>query len=122
MSSFTGKCRLKNLALVLTAVVVTACASNQPAPPAKTLTAEERDALWEQNIQKAIGSAYIAGKDGAAVGEDLHRNKCLYYANATIDVDKRSAAIAQCRIDWPARSVVNTSCVNYGSEVRCSSQ
>lgn len=95
-------------------VLLAGCAA---VPPPAPMTREQR-------IQKAVASSYMAGEDGEAVYEKLHLQVCLQDTQQ-LPTAQRSPAIAQCRIDWPPRpeaATVNTNCVNYGPETRCTSQ
>lgn len=71
------------------------------APPPQPLTREQR-------IQKAVASAYVAGRDGEAVYEQLHLQACLYDSQQ-LPQAQQSVAIAQCRVDWPPKPDVTIS-------------
>lgn len=105
-------------------LLIAACAT-QPPPPPKPYTPEEARAAWEQRIQVAVRAAYLAGEDGQAVYEQAHLQGCLYDAQKIADGTQRSAAVQQCRIDWPQRvspPAVSTNCVEYGGVVNCVSK
>lgn len=69
--------------------------------PAQPLTREQR-------IQKAVASSYMAGGDGEAVYEKLHLQWCLYDSQQ-LPQAQQSAAVSQCRVDWPQKADITIS-------------
>jgi hypothetical protein len=103
------------------------CVASPPSPPPRPLTKDEAFEIREQNIQKAVSSAYLAGRDGLAVNMSLHLLWCQRDAQELTDAAQRSAALQQCRVDWPqpvqqAQQQVTTSCYSQGGVTQCTSQ
>jgi hypothetical protein len=108
---------------LLTSLYLAGCATKPPPP--RPYTPEEARAAWEQRIQAAVAATYSAGGDGEAVYEQAHLQGCLYDAQKIADGGQRSAAIHQCRVDWPRVApppAVSTTCVQNPGVVSCVSQ
>jgi hypothetical protein len=88
---------MKNL-ILCPCLLITACAA---APPSQPLTREQR-------IQQAVYSSTMAGGDGEATYEKLHLLACLQDVQQ-LPQAQQSAAIAQCRVDWPQKPDVTIS-------------
>lgn len=82
---------VKNI-VVVSCLLIAACATQAPSQPLSR----------EQRIQNAVAAEYRAGGDGEATYEKLHLQVCLQDAVA-LSSAARSAAIAQCRADWPVK-------------------
>jgi hypothetical protein len=119
--------KLKIHAAVASCFLLDACGSAPPPSPAVVDSLEDRRAAWEQRVQYAAKMAYLAGEDGGAVYARAYLQGCLYDAQHITDASQRSAAIKQCRIDWPQpvqqQAPITTNCVDYGGgQIVCTSQ
>jgi hypothetical protein len=104
--------------------LVVGCAAAPPAPPPTLLTYEQRMALWDRNIDEAAELAAAQGRDPATVRNSLHYNKCIWLAeHNSAEYGQRSAALAQCRIDYPQPTVVSqpvtTQCYTSNGVTQC---
>jgi hypothetical protein len=105
--------------------ILAGCASAPPAPPPRPMTKEAIDRAWDQNIERAVYSAAIAGRDPATVRLQLYYNRCLYEAQHLADAAQRPAALTQCQVSYPQPAVaptVRSNCYTYGGVTQCASQ
>jgi hypothetical protein len=105
--------------------VIAGCADTPPVAPPRPLTKEEADRLSDQRIETAIYYAALAGQDPSTVRIRLYFNRCLAEAQHLTDTAQRSAALAQCRIDYPQPAVaqsVRTNCYSSSGVTHCTSQ
>lgn len=84
-------------------------------------------AEWDRRIDAAVAAAARAGENPAAVRISLYYNRCLWEAeHNSASYAQRSAALSQCRIDYPQPVVVSqpvtTQCYTSGGVTQCVSQ
>jgi hypothetical protein len=106
--------------------ILAGCVNAPPAPPPRPMTKEEIHAVMQDKIDNAVGLAALAGHDPGIVRMSLNYNWCLSDAQNLRDSAQRSAAFAQCRVDYPQPAVapppVRTSCYSSGGVTQCTSQ
>jgi hypothetical protein len=97
---YSGPMKILTLAFCCT---IAACAVEPPPqPPQRTAQTE----ITEADIDLSLEYTARAGGDVYERSEELHLEVCLKKAQKLPAQADQSAAIAQCRIDWPLRPAV----------------